>query len=113
MRTDWQPIDTAPTGRPIWVALKWNRTRYERIATHQADEREDPRKWDFDSQQVNMNVLNRLGALAPWGEHHTIRITAWRDLDNEKQEDPANLGRPRRTPRAPDKPAAKQPEFTF
>lgn len=107
----WHPIDTAPTGRPIWVALRWKRTRYERIATHQAGERADPRQWDFDSKQVRMNALNALGPLAPFGEHHTIRVTAWRELDHENQEDPNNLGRPRRTPeREEERTKAREPE---
>lgn len=95
---NWQPPETAPTGKPVWLILKWNSTRYERIATHIAGNTEDPRQWDFESKQVNMSVLNKLGQFTTFGEHHTAKVIAWRDLDHDKQEDPANLGRKRRTP---------------
>lgn len=97
-RTQWQPIETAPSAKAVWVFLQWGSTKHERIATLLAGDPRDPRQWDYDSKQTRMNVLNKLGRTAPFGDHHTTRIIAWRELEHEHQEDPANLGEKQRTP---------------
>lgn len=80
---DWNDMDTAPRNRPVWVRVG----RYERIATWRSHEDSEGGDWFFDSKQVNHWFYRGAGQL-----HY---ISAWAELRDPDEQDPANLGKPR------------------
>lgn len=80
---EWQPMETAPRDRPVWLRIG----RYERIATWRAHDHAPAGDWFFDSKQANHWFYKGAGQLN--------YVSAWAELRSPDEQDPANLGRPR------------------
>lgn len=83
----WRSMDTAPKDRPVWLRVG----KYERIAQWGLQPGTQTEDWRFDSEQVNFWIYEGRG------RQHKAHPSAWAELRHPCEEDPANLGRPKRS----------------